>query len=48
VRARDARAAEEAMDAHMRSAAGRLQVTLEQLRGLEDAKADFARVRQAP
>jgi GntR family transcriptional repressor for pyruvate dehydrogenase complex len=48
VRAHDARAAEEAMDAHMRSAAGRLQVTLEQLRGLEDAKADFARVRQAP
>jgi GntR family transcriptional regulator, transcriptional repressor for pyruvate dehydrogenase complex len=48
VRARDARAAEDAMDAHMRSAAGRLQATLEQLRGLEDAKADFARVRQAP
>jgi GntR family transcriptional repressor for pyruvate dehydrogenase complex len=29
VRARDARAAEEAMDAHMRSAAGRLQATLD-------------------
>jgi GntR family transcriptional repressor for pyruvate dehydrogenase complex len=48
VRARDGRAAEDAMDAHMRSAAGRLQATLEQLRGLEDAKADFARARQVP
>jgi GntR family transcriptional repressor for pyruvate dehydrogenase complex len=33
VRARDARAAEDAMDAHMRSAAGRLQATLDRASG---------------
>jgi len=41
VRARDARAAEDAMDAHMRSAAGRLQTTLDRAsRPVDGAVAD--------
>lgn len=48
VRDQDARGAEDAMDAHMRSAAGRLQATLERSRPPGDATADIVLVPPAP
>ena len=44
VRLQDVRAAEDAMDAHMRSAAGRLRATLERSRPFADAVVDLASV----
>jgi GntR family transcriptional regulator, transcriptional repressor for pyruvate dehydrogenase complex len=47
IRARDARMAEEAMDAHMRSAAGRLQATLDRASSVADAIDPSAAARSA-